>query len=255
MCKNPIKETISGPGNVILSRPHSGNHLLRAVIEIHTGRPTLGVVSNASNDPPILGRFGYEYQEKSPVAVKAHQPSDILEGLGTETLKTVSPVAGLVFIGRNPHARITSVSERFIWPIRWGMATRNYRWIVRRLVKPYRRRSDLEWSVRRELSELQDAAQTFLDWTGPRLFIRYEDLLIDKSDSWQRLAQFFGYKDDPGKRRAAAQLSRSARKTSLKRTSRPGSAVSKTVTDRVACELKNFEPSPAKDFVMSLLAN
>ena len=59
---------------ILFSYPRSGNTWVRYIIEVLTGRPTLGTPDNLLNDPPIWARFqGLPVNSMGdPVALKRH---------------------------------------------------------------------------------------------------------------------------------------------------------------------------------------
>ena len=90
----------------ILSYPRSGNHLVRALVENITQRPTLGVFGNRCIESPILSHN----VNASPVAYKQH----FVEEIDKDRLITRSSPKYLILITRSPFDAISSQHSGYL---------------------------------------------------------------------------------------------------------------------------------------------
>lgn len=151
----------------VVSYPRSGNHLVRAIMEAYTGRPTEGVPGSL-RDTPIHARQGnadggIAVTGSEPIGYKAHVPWQVHE----RARSLEGRAFGMVLITRDPVAAISSQATRLLsnrrrYPI---LTSRRKRLIVQSQVDRYLSVLFLYAAYRR----------------GPKLHLRFEDLTSEES--------------------------------------------------------------------------
>jgi hypothetical protein len=148
----------------LLSYPRSGNHLLRALIEALTQRPTSSFYAIAGDDRPLTSRTGAADDlgvdlARPPAYFKVHR----LAHLGPE----IDRGAPLVFALRDPFESISS----------------DFRAVPHVLLR-------ISGRWHREWEHVVENVREFDGWQGPKVLLYFEDLMQAPAPAIRTLGQF-----------------------------------------------------------------
>jgi len=148
----------------LLSYPRSGNHWMRYILEALTDRPTVGcgpadkpIHTNSFDHQPVLPRVK---ATALPIANKFHFVAPKRKGCTTFEM----PCKSLIFIIRNPHEAL---------PRNIG---RSKPWNVK--------------EVKQSVEHYESLIRFFLEFGGPKLLVRYEDLIENAKPTIATIADF-----------------------------------------------------------------
>ena len=151
----------------IASYPRSGNHLVRAIIEAYTHRPTEGCLG-AIMDPPIFKKPAnksklIQIRSDQVIGYKAHYLREIHE---RDRTNADGPM-GMILITRDPVAAISSQATRIL-SNKWrplGPTSRRKRIIIQEQINLY----------------LSLIFRYVAQKDGPKAHVKYEDLIAEET--------------------------------------------------------------------------
>ena len=151
----------------VVSYPRSGNHIVRGLMELHSGRPTMGC-PGSKKDTPIFERLPNQKKgiikitDQDPIGYKAHRICEIL----INSQKCAAPQS-LILITRNPADAISS------------HLTRSHR---RKGLMLKHRKIDREM-VKDSVDSYLGLVLFYQAFQGTKIHLRFRDLV---DESWQR---------------------------------------------------------------------
>ena len=151
----------------IVSFPHSGNHIVRALIEFMTKKETLGCAGNEHNDPPIASHLEMKDLLSNVCASTEFRKCHIFPKEGPEDK--------LIFIIRHPTEALCSRMRDYV---------------------PLEKISNFDLKELRVKvqEEYEHLVQGFQQWNRPKILLKFEDLVYNNQSRSiiEKLGEFVG---------------------------------------------------------------